>query len=63
MICNVLGHLWKSVLFQTSLLVVGNENYFRAVFSFFYEFLTVLTNFQFMCCLADFSFLSKFSVT
>ena len=26
----------KRVLFKTSLLVVGNENHFRAVFSFFF---------------------------
>ena len=62
MICNVLKHILKSVLFKTSLLIVGNENHFRAVFSFFYQFLTVLTNFQFLCCLAVLLFLSKFSM-
>ena len=49
-------------MFKTSSLVVGNENRFRAVFSFFYQFLTVLTNFQFLCCLAILSFLRKFSI-
>ena len=29
---------------------------------FFYQFLTVLINFQFLCCLAVLSFLSKFSM-
>ena len=52
MICNVLGQNWLSVLFKTFLLVVGNEIHFREVFSFFYQFLTVLTNFQLLCCLA-----------
>ena len=47
-------------LFKTSLLVVGNENHFRAVFIFLSVF--VLTNFQFLCCLVVLSFLSKFSM-
>ena len=49
-------------MFETSLFDNGNENPFRGVFSFFYQFLTVLTNFQFLCCLAVLSFLSKFSM-
>ena len=38
MICNVLGHLWQTVLFQTTLLVVGNENTFERFLVFFISF-------------------------
>ena len=44
-------------------LIKKNENRTFERFSFFfYQFLTVLTNFQFLCCLVVLSILSKFSM-